>query len=162
MDWRIGSRSPTGWRPISARNSSPNPGERSRSRARGRCAPRSWWRSDRGAAGRCEPGGRAFLYFPGGFPNPVSGGIKPMIDTLLYVALFAGVAALVLAVYYARVVLATPRGNERMVEISDAIREGAMAFLRREYTWVAVFVVAMAVLIGFLLEDGGFRALAYL
>src|SRR5690606_40849802 len=31
-----------------------------------------------------------------------------------------------------------------------------------EYTWVAVFVVAMAVLIGFLLEDGGFRALAYL
>ncbi|HSJ34290.1 MAG TPA: sodium-translocating pyrophosphatase [Acidimicrobiia bacterium] len=85
-----------------------------------------------------------------------------MIDTLLYVALFAGVAALVLAVYYARVVLATPRGNERMVEISDAIREGAMAFLRREYTWVAVFVAAMAVLIGFLLEDGGFRALAYL
>jgi K(+)-stimulated pyrophosphate-energized sodium pump len=85
-----------------------------------------------------------------------------MTDTLLYVALFAGVAALVLAVYYARAVLATPRGNERMVEISDAIREGAMAFLRREYTWVAVFVAAMGLLIGFLLEDGGFRALAYL
>jgi K(+)-stimulated pyrophosphate-energized sodium pump len=85
-----------------------------------------------------------------------------MTDTLLYVALFAGVAALVLAVYYARAVLATPRGSERMVEISDAIREGAMAFLKREYTWVAVFVAAMALLIGFLLEDGGFRALAYL
>jgi K(+)-stimulated pyrophosphate-energized sodium pump len=85
-----------------------------------------------------------------------------MTDTLLYVALFAGVAALVLAVYYARAVLATPRGSERMVEISDAIREGAMAFLRREYTWVAVFVAAMGLLIGFLLADGGFRALAYL
>jgi K(+)-stimulated pyrophosphate-energized sodium pump len=85
-----------------------------------------------------------------------------MTDTLLYVALFAGVAALVLAVYYARAVLATPRGSERMVEISDAIREGAMAFLKREYTWVAVFVAAMALLIGFLLADGGFRALAYL
>ncbi|MGA7270105.1 MAG: sodium-translocating pyrophosphatase [Acidimicrobiia bacterium] len=84
-----------------------------------------------------------------------------MTDTLLYVALASGLAALVLAVFYARSVLAQPQGNERMMEITAAIREGAMAFLRREYTWVAVFVVFMAILIGFLLDDGALRAAAY-
>jgi K(+)-stimulated pyrophosphate-energized sodium pump len=48
-----------------------------------------------------------------------------------------------------------------MVELSTAIREGAMAFMRREYTWIAVFVVAMAALISTLLEDGFLRAAAY-
>ena len=77
-----------------------------------------------------------------------------MTDTILYIALAAGALALVLAVYYTRVVLAAPQGNERMVELSTAIREGAMAFLRREYIWVSVFVLAMAVLIAVLLEWG--------
>jgi K(+)-stimulated pyrophosphate-energized sodium pump len=77
-----------------------------------------------------------------------------MTDTILYIALVAGVLALVLAVYYTRAVLAAPRGNERMVELSTAIRAGSMAFLKREYTWVSVFVVAMAVLIAVLLDWG--------
>ena len=70
-----------------------------------------------------------------------------MTDTILYIALIAGALALVLAVFYARAVMAAPRGNERMVELSTAIREGAMAFLKREYTWVSVFVLVMAILI---------------
>jgi K(+)-stimulated pyrophosphate-energized sodium pump len=77
-----------------------------------------------------------------------------MTDTILYLALGAGGLGLLLAVYFTRVVLAAPRGNERMTELSDAIRRGAMAFLRREYIWVSVFVVLMAVLIGVLLEWG--------
>jgi K(+)-stimulated pyrophosphate-energized sodium pump len=77
-----------------------------------------------------------------------------MVDTILYVALAAGALALLLAVYYTRSVLAAPQGNERMIELSTAIREGAMAFLKREYTWVSVFVVVMAVLIAALLDWG--------
>jgi K(+)-stimulated pyrophosphate-energized sodium pump len=77
-----------------------------------------------------------------------------MTNTVLSVALVAGAAALGLAVFYARAVLAAPQGNERMVEIAAAIREGAMAFIRREYTWVSVFVVVMAVLIFVFLEWG--------
>ena len=84
-----------------------------------------------------------------------------MTSSLLYVALFAGFAALVLAIYYARVVLASPRGNDRMIELGDAIRAGAMTFIRREYTWVAGFVVILTLLIGFLLSDGWLRAIAY-
>jgi K(+)-stimulated pyrophosphate-energized sodium pump len=91
-----------------------------------------------------------------------------MTNTVLSVALvycpplLAGVAALGLAVFYTRAVLATSQGNERMVEIAAAIREGAMAFIRREYTWVSVFVAAMAVLIFVFLEWGRpWGAIAY-
>ncbi len=80
----------------------------------------------------------------------------------VYAAVVAAILALALAVFFARQVLAAPRGNARMVEISDAIREGAMAFLRREYTWVAVFVVLMAALIAVLLPWGRpWGAIAY-
>ena len=85
-----------------------------------------------------------------------------MLDTVLYVALAAGVAALLLAVFYTRAVLAAPQGNERMVQLSTAIRQGAMAFLRREYTWVSVFVLVMAVLIAVFLDWGRpWGAIAY-
>ncbi|MEX2655612.1 MAG: sodium-translocating pyrophosphatase [Acidimicrobiia bacterium] len=85
-----------------------------------------------------------------------------MTNTVLSVALVAGVAALGLAVFYTRAVLATSQGNERMVEIAAAIREGAMAFIRREYTWVAAFVAGMAVLIYIFLEWGRpWGAIAY-
>jgi K(+)-stimulated pyrophosphate-energized sodium pump len=83
-------------------------------------------------------------------------------DLILYGAIAAGVVALLLAGAYARSVLAAPRGNERMIELSDDIRQGAMTFLHREYLWVGVFVVVMAVLIATLLDWGlPWGALAY-
>ena len=72
----------------------------------------------------------------------------------VYIAVVAGALALLLAVFYGRQVLAAPPGNERMQQLSSAIREGAMAFLRAEYTWVAGFVVIMAILIFSLLDWG--------
>jgi K(+)-stimulated pyrophosphate-energized sodium pump len=77
-----------------------------------------------------------------------------MSDTILYIALGAGVLALLLAGYYSRAVLAAPQGNARMIELSTAIRQGAMAFLKREYTWVSVFIVIMAGLIAIFLDWG--------
>jgi K(+)-stimulated pyrophosphate-energized sodium pump len=85
-----------------------------------------------------------------------------MNSFFLWAAVFMGVSALALAVYYARVVLAASQGNDLMIEISSNIRAGAMAFIKREYTWVAVFVAGMFLLIGFLLDDGWLRAVAYL
>ncbi len=41
-----------------------------------------------------------------------------------------------------------PYGNERMKEISDMIHEGALAFLRREYTILIGFVIIVAILLG--------------
>ncbi|MFQ5516900.1 MAG: sodium-translocating pyrophosphatase [Acidimicrobiia bacterium] len=83
-------------------------------------------------------------------------------DAWLYVAFAAGLAALVLAVFFSRQVRAAEPGNELMVDLMGAIREGAMTFLKREYTWVAAFVFVMAVLIFTLLDWGApWGALAY-
>ena len=40
-----------------------------------------------------------------------------------------------------------PQGNERMVEISEAVHSGAMLFLRREYTYIFIFVTVMFVVL---------------
>ena len=69
-----------------------------------------------------------------------------MTDLILYSALIAAALALGVAALHARQVLAAPPGNETMVGIANAIRLGADTFLRREYTWMAGFVVLLAVL----------------
>ncbi len=83
-------------------------------------------------------------------------------DIWPYIAVVAGLAGIVLAVLFSRQVLAASPGNETMVGLMGAIREGAMAFLRRQYAAVAVFVVVMAVLIFALLDWGRpWGAIAY-
>ncbi len=75
-------------------------------------------------------------------------------DGYVIAAAVVAVLGLALAAFYATRVLAASRGNATMVAISDSIREGADAFMRREYTWVSVFVVALAVLIAVLVPWG--------
>ena len=69
------------------------------------------------------------------------------MDTLLYLTPAFGAVALLFALNRARFVGRQEAGNERMVEIAAAIREGAMAFLRREYSVLAVFAVLVAVIL---------------
>ena len=69
------------------------------------------------------------------------------MQAIPYIALVSALAALVLAAFYYKDVSSAPAGNERMVSIMNQIQAGARAFLRQEYTWVAGFVVVMAVLI---------------
>lgn len=66
---------------------------------------------------------------------------------LLIIALIAGVVALLFALWTARQVLTVDEGTEVMRDIARAIQEGAAAFLRREYQFLAVFVVAVAVVL---------------
>jgi K(+)-stimulated pyrophosphate-energized sodium pump len=85
------------------------------------------------------------------------------VEIWLYVAILMALAALVLALSFARRVSAADPGNDRMQELMQAIREGAMAFIRREYTAVAGFVVIMASLIFILLDWGRpWGAIAYI
>jgi len=66
--------------------------------------------------------------------------------------LISALAALGLAgFFYTDVKKASP-GNDRMVYLMTEIQNGAKAFLRQEYTWVAVFVVVLAVLIAALIQ----------
>jgi K(+)-stimulated pyrophosphate-energized sodium pump len=87
---------------------------------------------------------------------------RRMNDLVSYAAIAAAILALLLAIFYSLQVLRADPGNARMLEIAAAIREGAMAFLRREYVWVGAFVVVMASLIAILLPWGGLGALTYI
>jgi K(+)-stimulated pyrophosphate-energized sodium pump len=75
-----------------------------------------------------------------------------MDNSLLIWAPVAGVIGLLFAVYLAGKVAKADPGTERMKEISQAIYEGAMAFLSREYRTLAVFVVILFFVIGFFLD----------
>lgn len=57
----------------------------------------------------------------------------------------AGLIALVFAFMRAKWVASQEVGTAEMAEIAGYIQEGAMAFLRREYKWLSVFVVVVAV-----------------
>ncbi len=70
-----------------------------------------------------------------------------MVDFLLQVVLAISVIALGFAAYLAWFVLKQDQGTPKMREISDAIREGANAFLKRQYTTISILAIVLAALI---------------
>ncbi|CAM2008560.1 sodium-translocating pyrophosphatase [Acanthopleuribacter pedis] len=67
--------------------------------------------------------------------------------TLLYLFPASGLVALAFAYYKALMVNKEEVGTEKMAKIAGHIREGAMAFLKREYTVLSIFVVVVAILL---------------
>ena len=72
----------------------------------------------------------------------------------IFLAVIAGVAGLAFAAFLVLYVLRQDEGSERMKDISAAIKEGAMAFLGREYRILAVFVVLVAIVLGVIPDLG--------
>jgi len=70
---------------------------------------------------------------------------------LTLIAIACGVIALIYGVFTSWQVLGAATGNKRMVEVSDAIQEGAQAYLGRQYTTIGIVGLVVAVLIFFLL-----------
>ena len=68
-------------------------------------------------------------------------------STLLSIIIGAAVFALVFAVWLARWVLARGTGTDSMRAISNAIQEGAEAYLARQYKTIGVLAVAVALLL---------------
>jgi K(+)-stimulated pyrophosphate-energized sodium pump len=69
-------------------------------------------------------------------------------DTIwLWIALAVGVLALLAALLIARSVIAGDTGTADMRAISDAIREGAEAFLARQYRTIGIIAVVLAIIV---------------
>ncbi|MEL7562025.1 sodium-translocating pyrophosphatase [Dehalogenimonas sp. 4OHTPN] len=77
------------------------------------------------------------------------------------IALGCGVLGLVIAYFLARFVLSQDEGNARVREIAAAIKEGALAFLGREYRVLAVFVAIVTLVLVFVPALGWKVALAF-
>ncbi|WP_274424027.1 sodium-translocating pyrophosphatase [Chelativorans sp. YIM 93263] len=73
--------------------------------------------------------------------------------TMLYVVIACGLLSVLYAVWATRSVLAADQGNARMQEIAGAIREGAQAYLTRQYTTVAVVGVIVFLIAWWLLNS---------
>ncbi|MBN1800577.1 MAG: sodium-translocating pyrophosphatase [Candidatus Lokiarchaeota archaeon] len=69
---------------------------------------------------------------------------------LLIIVLIAGIISIILALYFARMVLKEDPGNEKMVEVSGYIAEGAKTFVKVQYKVLAIFVLVLSAALLFL------------
>ena len=87
------------------------------------------------------------------------------LDNALWLAIAAGVVAILYGVYSVSWILAQPAGNPRMQEIAAAIQTGARAYLNRQYSTIALVGVILFAALGFFLDmptAGGFAVGALL
>ncbi len=85
--------------------------------------------------------------------------MEPLILKILI--LVAGALALGFVGYLVATILRENEGTEKMKEISLAIRQGAMAFLRREFTILAIFTVVVFIILAIFIEPKPLVAIAY-
>ena len=88
-------------------------------------------------------------------PVVATQGVQAIIDNawVWFIAPIAAIMALLAAFIFSRNVMSKSEGEPEMIRIAEAVREGAMAYLKRQYKVVAiVFVVLIGVLValGFL------------
>ncbi|MBN1756882.1 MAG: sodium-translocating pyrophosphatase [Chitinispirillaceae bacterium] len=79
--------------------------------------------------------------------------------TYLYAVIGAGVIALLFAFSKTMWINKQDAGTDKMKEIGAAVREGAMAFLAREYKVLSIFVLVVATLLAFV-NKGSVRLVA--
>ncbi len=87
------------------------------------------------------------------------------IDQVLWLAIVAGIAALIYGVVFVNWINNQSPGNARMQEIAAAIQAGAQAYLNRQYSTIALVGVILFVVLGVALNwatAGGFAVGAIL
>ena len=70
------------------------------------------------------------------------------IPPMFFLAPIGAVAALIMAFVFSKSVLAKSEGDEGMIRVAKAVRDGAMAYLTRQYKVVAGVFVALVVFLG--------------
>ena len=73
--------------------------------------------------------------------------------TALWVIVLCGALSVVYAIWATSSVLGADAGNARMQEIAAAVREGAQAYLRRQYTTIGIVGIVIFALVSLLGPD---------
>ncbi|MEE9430846.1 MAG: sodium-translocating pyrophosphatase [Melioribacteraceae bacterium] len=71
------------------------------------------------------------------------------MNSIIYVIPFLGLLALLYSFIKSSWISKQDPGNEKMVEISNHIKEGAIAFLKTEYKLLIWFIIVVAILLAF-------------
>lgn len=77
-------------------------------------------------------------------------------DMMVLSGVVGSLVALAFAAFLARKVLQSPDGNPRMIEIAQAVREGAGAYLKQQYLGVSVFFLIVSGILFILSSQGYF------
>jgi K(+)-stimulated pyrophosphate-energized sodium pump len=88
-----------------------------------------------------------------------------MINSIFWLVPIASLAALFFAWYFYRSMMKTSEGNDKMKEIAQHVREGAMAYLRRQYTVVTkvfILLVVLLIILAFMGVQNPFVPIAFL
>jgi len=72
------------------------------------------------------------------------------MPVIFWVVPAAGIITVIFAIFLARNVLKRSMGTPKMKEIGDIIFQAAWAFLKRQYSTIAIYSVAIAIIIGVL------------
>ncbi|EGO64454.1 sodium-translocating pyrophosphatase [Acetonema longum] len=83
------------------------------------------------------------------------------MDLTFMIPLSGGLTAGVI-VYLTLYVFKADAGDEKMQEIAAAIRQGAMAFLRRQYSTIAMLSIVVAVILGLITKEGWHTSLSFI
>ncbi len=83
-----------------------------------------------------------------------SGLAETMAQNAPLIAVVCSVAALAMAIYFYKKMMSAPEGTEQMIEIATHVREGAIAYLVRQYKVVAMVFVALLAIFAFLAYKG--------
>src|SRR6185295_11823944 len=81
------------------------------------------------------------------------------MTSTLWLIVLAGALSIVYGILTTRSLLAADAGSARMQEISAAVREGAQAYLKRQYTTIAIVGIAILILAAIVL--GGYAAVGF-
>lgn len=76
-----------------------------------------------------------------------------MAIELWLIAPLSAVISILVGLYFLRYINRQDSGSEKMKEISHLIKDGANAFIKREYKTLAIFVIAVSILILFFLPE---------
>jgi K(+)-stimulated pyrophosphate-energized sodium pump len=83
------------------------------------------------------------------------------MDFALPFVVIVSVIALIVAAILARIVLAQDEGTPKMREVADAIRVGAEAFIKRQYSTIAILAIVLAIVIFIVYFVTGQQTLAF-
>jgi K(+)-stimulated pyrophosphate-energized sodium pump len=101
-----------------------------------------------GATALAEPGAEV----AGAVPAFSSG--DSVLELAWWIAPIGSVLALVFAVYFYKLMMSAPAGNAKMIEIAQYVREGAFAYLFRQYKVVGMVFIALVILFTVLAYNG--------
>ena len=84
-----------------------------------------------------------------------------IIPIPLLLVLVCAMLAIVCGAFSSKWILSKPTGTERMNEIASAIQQGAAAYLKKQYTVIALVGIVLFLLLGFISSIGWHTAIAF-